>query len=181
MHSAVGKLVHVSANPLERYSEPLRQRNVRVPSCDRSILGPLPSWARLSLERLVALRGHLGRRERAHRTGKRANSTSSLSRLAVRPSYGIARTCLTTRFVPTAQSRRAALRWECTDFSAYHPVPGVLRVQLYCTYPCFSEKAKVLGDYHYDPDDPACFYSVGGVISFSIDDFSLLYPPRVPQ
>ena len=51
----------------------------------------------------------------------------------------------------------------------------------YCTYPCFSEKAKVLGDYHYDPDDPACFYSVGGVIGSSIHDFSLLYPPRVPQ
>ena len=31
----------------------------------------------------------------------------------------------------------------------------------YCTYPCFSEKAKVLGDYHYDPDDPRGLVAAG--------------------
>ena len=34
-----------------------------------------------------------------------------------------------------------------------------------------------------NPDNPACFYSAGGVIGSSIHDFSLLHPPcrRVPQ
>jgi hypothetical protein len=47
--------------------------------------------------------------------------------------------------------------------------------QCLCTYPCYSETAKALGEYRWDPDESYCFYSIGGVVGSTIDDWSLLY------